>query len=324
MSTPAELVAESFAQAQSYASNAQALLQQFTTTLNSAIQTAPLVDLTFAAIPDPGSDTAPANSATYTAPSTYTDGVITALATALGTINTTALARLSGGTGLDASVEAAIWDRARDREAALAQAAIDDVTVQSEALGFELPPGVLNDGIRRETRAYYDKVSALSRDIAVKQAELEQSNMKDAIQQATQYITAGNQYEDVLSQIEQRRAQVAVEVYRGELEAFRANVEAFRAQIEQDVKHWEVSIKQYEAQINFVQENQKINSEITRANLATVLEAGKVGAQVYAQLVAAAYSLIHASASVSASASNSVGYSYSNDTDTAPASVTAV
>lgn len=314
MPTPSELVTELFADAQSRASNAAAQMEAFTARLNAAIQIAPLVDLTFTPITDPGSTSAPTFSGAYSAPSDFTDGSITTIAALIGTLDTTVLARLAGGTGLATAVEAAIWDRARGRELTTAQAKIDEVTAQAESLGFELPPGVLNEGIRRETSAYYDSVSSLSRDVAVKQAELEQANMQRAIEQANQFIASASEFENVLSQINQRRAQVAVEVYRGEVEAFRASIEGFRAEVEQDVKHWEVQIKQLEAEMTFIQENAKINTEISRANLATLLEAAKAGAQVFAQLTAAAYSLIHATAGVSASAQDQVSYNYSGGT----------
>lgn len=299
MPTPSELVTDAFAQAQGYASDAQSKLTLFTNQLNAAIQLAPVVDLTFNPIADPGSSTV----APYVAPPDYTDSLLVALAANLTT-------RLVGGTGLAPSVETAIWDRARERELSLAQASIDQVTMQAESLGFELPPGVLNDGIRRETRNYYDKVSGISRDIAIKQADLEQSNMQKAIEQCVQY-------ENTLSEILARRSQVSVE-------AFKAEVLRFQAEVEQDVKHWEIQIKQYGAQRDYIINGQKLNTEVIRANNAVLLEAGKTGAQVYAQLVASAYSLIHATASVTAGSSMQVGYQYGNDTSNQPPAVTSI
>ncbi|MGV7535365.1 hypothetical protein PJM52_29465, partial [Mycobacterium kansasii] len=53
----------------------------------------------------------------------------------------------------------------------------------AEALGFPLPSGVLAGQLADARREYHDKLAELSREIAIKQAELEQSNVKDAIQQ---------------------------------------------------------------------------------------------------------------------------------------------
>jgi hypothetical protein len=299
MTTPNQLVVEAFAQATNYAEEATQRLEVFTARLNDAIQLAPLVDLTFNAVAEPSAATV----MEYEAPADYSSTLLTNLASLL-------TSRLAGGTGLDPAVEAAIWDRARERELALAQAAIDQVTRDSEALGYQLPPGVLVDGIRREQRAYFDKASGFSREVAVKQAELEQTNMQQAIDKALAY-------EGALTEILTKRTQLSVE-------QFKAEVDRFRAEVEQDVKHWEVSIKQYEAQMSYLMNAQKMNTEVIRANMASVLEAAKVGAQVYAQLTASAYSMIHASAGVSGSASTTVGYSYSNDTESAVPSLTSI
>lgn len=299
MTTPSELVIDAFAQAKLYADEASTQLTTFVDRMNDAVQLAPLVDVSFSPVEAPTAATVP----DYTAPAEYSSDLIVALTNTLTT-------RLAGGTGLAAADETAIWDRAREREAAAAQAAIDTISREVEVLGYELPPGVMLDSIRRETRSYYDKVGTISRDIAIKQAELEQANMQKSIDQVIAF-------EGALAQIVAGRASMS-------LEEFKAAITQFQAEVDQEVKYWEVQIKQYEAQVNYTMAGQKLNSEVVRANLATVLEAGKIGAQVYSQLTASAYSLIRASASVSAGATNSVSYSYGNDTATAPASVTAV
>jgi hypothetical protein len=299
MPTPSELVTTAFADARDYANEAKTQLALFMAKLNEAVQTAPLVDLTFNALEQPTAATVP----DYARPATYTSTLLTDLAAAI-------TGRLAGGTGLTPAIETAIWDRAREREIATAQAAVDTIARESEALGYELPPGVLFDAQRREIRTMHDKVSALSRDIAIKQAELEQANMQKAIDQAQAYETQ-------LAQIISTREQLA-------LEEFKALITRFQAEVDQEVKYWEAQIKQNEAQMNYILAGEKMNTEITRANLATVLEAGKVGAQVYSQLTASAYSLIRASAQVSADAGMRVSYSYANDTTAAVPPVTSI
>lgn len=455
---------------------------------------------------------------TYSPGAQYTSDLLTALKAALAQ-------RIAGGTGLDTTVETAIWDRARDREAATANAAIDQVTRDSEALGFALPAGVVNDGIRRAQSEYHDKVASLSRDIAIKQAELEQQNLRETITQAQQlegqlidysyrlealsfesakyvaqnaievynaqvdnfrallqaFQTRAQVYDSIikgqLAKVEVYRAEIAaeqakadtnrtlveqykagiqaqlalVEVYRGQLEGskllveiegakvaaagervkayvagvngqtarmeaykvtvqaqgakaeaykagvesklatvkvfeakaqafsakanaqgekaraqiayyeglvkaysaqwdgwkarvgaeaervkavgmksqsaldgYRADIVRYEAEIRQDVEHWQAAIQQYKSQADYTLSAEKLNSDIVQSNNQAVLEAAKTGAQVYAQLTASSYSLIHASASVSAGSSNSVSYSYSNDTDSAATTITAV
>src|SRR5574343_449609 len=86
--------------------------------------------------------------------------------------------RLRGGTGLPEAAEAAIWDRARDRETRTALANEAEILRQSEALGFQLPSGVMAAQLRAAQQDYYDKMSTLSRDVAIKQAELAQTNLQ--------------------------------------------------------------------------------------------------------------------------------------------------
>jgi hypothetical protein len=299
MPTPSELVTQAFADAKDYADEAKSQLAIFTNKLNEAIQIAPLVDLAFNPVAEPTAATVP----DYVAPAPYTSTLLADLASVLTT-------RLAGGTGLTPAVETAIWDRAREREQATAQAAIDLATRESEALGYELPPGVLYDAIRRETRTLHDKVSGLSRDIAIKQAELEQSNMQKSIDQVTAF-------EAGLADIITKRATLS-------LDQWKALLARFQAEVEQEVKHWEVQIKANEAQMNYILAGEKMNTEVIRANLATVIEAAKTGAQVYSQLTASAYSLIRASAQVSSDAGMRVSFNYSNDTTEAVPPVTAI
>lgn len=95
-------------------------------------------------------------------------------------------ARIQGGTGLPPMVEQKIWDRGRDRETQIALAREQEVLRSAEALGFPLPSGVLAAQLADARREYHDKLSGLSRDIAIKQADLEQANLQQATQLALQ------------------------------------------------------------------------------------------------------------------------------------------
>lgn len=332
MSTPAEVVESAFATAEAWANAAQTQLATFVTALNEAIQVAPTLDITFEPVSSPGGSTV----GDYVPPTDYSSGVLTAAASGITTnlsnfptaltddLATNLASRIAGGTGIDAGVEAAIWDRARERELATRTANIDQATRDSEALGWGMPPGVVVEMVARETRAYHDASAGFSRDVAVKQADLEQTNLQKAFEQAVDFVGVMQKtyehavaFETMLADICQKRAQITVDV-------FRATITRFEAEVSQDIKHWEAQIKQYEAIQNYTLQAGRINSDIVRGNMNAQLDAAKTGAQVFAQLTAAAYGLINASASVGATASNSVGWSYSNDTDSAPPSVTAV
>lgn len=316
MATPNELVTDAFAQARNYALTAEGQLAGYLANLASAVTVTPLVDVSFQPVEGPGTAVAP----TYIPPTEYVlpnvyDSPL------LGTLQSTLSSRLAGGTGLSASVETALWDRARERELAAAQAGIDQVMGEAESLGWDLPVGVLADGVRREQRAYYDKAAALSRDIAIKQAELEQSNLNTALAPAVQLEAA---LIDSEIKIQGLAVDAKTKLVAAAVGVFNAEVARFRAEIEQDVKHWEAGIKQYEAQITYTMNAQKLNADIMRSDTNALLEAGKVGAQVYGQLTAAAYSIIGARASVSADSGMRVSYSYGNDTATAAPTITSI
>ena len=409
--------------------------------------------------------------------------------------------RLDGGSGLAPAVEQAIWDRARSRETATALANEAEIARASEALGFDLPSGVLAAQLREAQQNYYDKLSTLSRDVAIKQAELEQENLKQTIAAGMQlegqlidycykreqsafqaakeyadnaialhnvaveaykallagYQTYASTYKTIIdgelakvevykselqaeqtkasinqalvqqykTQIEAGMAQVdiykaqvgaaqtlvsleqakigaageqiraytamvnaevakveafkaevqaqgsVVEMYKTKAQAFSAKVgaqgekaraeisrysaiaqsnaalwEGYKAEIQGKIaameairstnsqlidayraensateavagmatKVWETKIKDYESSMSLMLQQAKANNDaLTHANQAK-LDAAKVGAQVYSQLTASAYSMMHGSASISGSTGNSVSYSYSNDT----------
>jgi len=91
----------------------------------------------------------------------------------------------SGYEGIPALIEQAIWDRARSRET------IESIKLEEEAVsffsarGFSMPPGVLADRLLAVQQTASDKISTISRDIAIKQVELSIEMTKLAIQEMT-------------------------------------------------------------------------------------------------------------------------------------------
>lgn len=245
MPTPAEVIEEQLSRSVVLADEFIAQLQEVIETLQADMVSQPVVDVEFAAVEEP----------------TLQD--VTDLRNMLE-------ARLAGGTGLDATVEADLWNRAREREAATAQAQVDEITLQDEALGFDFPTGVMAARLDAAGQEYHNKVSSINRDISIEQARLEQANLKDAVQ---------------------------------------GLVQLFQFLMQQDVEHWRALISQNESTKQFVIAAAKINADILNDNRIARLDAAKVQAQVLAQLVAAAIGRVNLGASVSGSSSTSVGHS---------------
>lgn len=134
--------------------------------------------------------------------------------------------RLAGGTGLNPAVEQAIWDRGRSRETEIALANEADILRTSEALGFPLPAGVTASQVRDAQKNYYDKLSGLSRDVSIKQAELEQENLRQTIaagmQLEGQLIDYSYKLEALTFEAAKAQAENAIQIYNARVEQYKA------------------------------------------------------------------------------------------------------
>jgi hypothetical protein len=191
--------------------------------------------------------------------------------------------RLQGGTGLPSAVEYAIWDRGRSREAKTlgdAQADLD----RMESLGYALPPGVWLDSRIKLQREYAEQSYGFSREVMIKQAELEQENLKTSLAQA---IELESKLIDQYNQVEQRVLEgvkyatesgiatynAKVEAYKAYVQAYQTKVEIYKAQIQGELAKVEaykaaVEAESAKAQINTALVNQfKVQTD---AALATI------------------------------------------------------
>lgn len=83
----------------------------------------------------------------------------------------------NGGTMLNATVEADIWNRNLERDNQQLQDSVDKFTAQWAKFGWTLPDGPLIGGLLDLNNKFSDKRLDASREIAIKQAELEQQGM---------------------------------------------------------------------------------------------------------------------------------------------------
>lgn len=177
-------------------------------------------------------DDIPTLSLLQPAPFTYSPGAKYA-SQLLDNLKATLNARIHGGTGLAPAVEQAIWGRAQDRETAVALAREQEVLRGAEALGFPLPSGVLAGQLADARREYHDKLAGLSRDIAIKQADLEQQNLKDTIQSALQLETSlmddAYKLEMLAFEASKAAADNAIAAHNAALEHFKALLDGYRA-----------------------------------------------------------------------------------------------
>lgn len=159
----------------------------------------------------------------------YTSSLLTAMQTSL-------LERItSGGTGLNAEVENAIWERGREREAKAQRDALVKLDDQMEALGYAMPPGVYLDArVRIITETDYAE-RGHSREVMIKSAELELDNVKHALTTAASLeatlVSYSNQVEQRLFESCRYATEAGVAIYNAQVEAFGRLVEVYRTKV---------------------------------------------------------------------------------------------
>lgn len=147
----------------------------------------------------------------------------------LQALNARLLAWVNGeeSTGLSPAVETALWTRARNRANAEAGRARQTVLRQWSAAGWNLPgPSLANAVLQAEQMVINANLDA-SRDIAIEQAKLEQSNRQFFTQQAMQLETQLMTMTSAMRQrlLEAQRAQVELAVQTYNLMVTRSNAE---------------------------------------------------------------------------------------------------
>lgn len=206
--------------------------------------------------------------------------------------------RMQGGTGLPAAVEQAIWDRGRDRETRVAQANIDQIARTNEAFGFQLPAGTLAVQLREAEQNYFDKLSELSRDVMVKQADLEQSNLRETItagiQLESKLIDYSWQMESMAFESAKAYAQnaidlhnAAVEQYKALLQGYQTYASAYKTIIDGELAKVEI----YKAQLQGEEVKAQVNAALVQQYKAQV-EAGMSQVEIYRAQVSAAQTLV--------------------------------
>ena len=170
-----------------------------------------------------------------------------------------------GGTGLTPAVEAAIWDRDLERNEQTLQDSTDKTVTAWAKMGFSLPDGMLAHSVAELQKEYENRRIDRSREIAIKQAELEQTNLFKSIELASglmaHVIGLEIEYEKLVLQAQEFTAKYANEYIGMQIEVYKAQVEAYRirAQVYETLIRSELAkVEVYKAQL----EGQKLIGEI--------------------------------------------------------------
>lgn len=187
-------------------------------------------------------------------------------------------------TGLDPAVEQAIFDRGMDREIQIGQTGVEEIIKSYAGKGFTMPQGAMTLAMNRAMQTVRDKISGLSRDVMIKQADLEQSNRQEAFKNAItlegQLLTFSNSIANRAFEVAKFASEVGITMFNARIAAFAAQVQAylaeatiFKTRLEGELAKLEV----FKAQI----EGQKLIGEVNLQNV-----------QIYKTQVDAAISVI--------------------------------
>ncbi|MDT8329181.1 MAG: hypothetical protein RQ750_17735, partial [Roseovarius sp.] len=164
---------------------------------------------------------------------------------------------LRGGTGLGAAVEAAIWNRARDRQYDEEFQKQVEAEKYWSARGHEEPPGALRGRILELHNSILRGRENLSNDIMVEMARLAQANTQFAVSQAVAFETVLMDYANKVNQRAFEAAKVGVEMsiaiynaqvafYNAQLATYQAEAAVFESRVRAEIAKMEIFKAQIE------------------------------------------------------------------------------
>lgn len=207
-----------------------------------------------------------------------------------------------GGYGIETQDEDALWERARERELQNMDVALQEVARQAAARGLMAAPGAMNEAFFRAQNEAAASANGVSRDIAIKRADLYVDNRRFTIEQSRQMEDMlirmfGSMMERSLNAarslvelgIAAFNAKVAMHAYR--LDRYKASAAVYESLIRAQL----AKVEQYKAQVEGARlgiDAQRIHAEVYRTQLdgvnalvsiyRTEMEASKVAADIEA------------------------------------------
>lgn len=184
-----------------------------------------------------------------------------------------------GGTGLTEAVENAIWARDLERMEQQLEDATDKVMAMWAKKGFSLPDGMLAHALSEVQKEHYNKLTDRSREISIKQAELEQTNIFKSLELAVslagqlsdmliKYETLALQAQEMTAKFANEYIDMQIKTYGIALEGFKAAAAVYEAKIRAMASQVETYKAQIEAEVAKNQVNEssvKLYSEQMRA-----------------------------------------------------------
>lgn len=170
---------------------------------------------------------------------------------------------MNGGYGIEPTDEQALWQRARERELQNGEVGVQDAARQAAARGFAMPPGAMLQQMHIARQDAQEKNSSVSRDIALKRADLYVQNRQFTIDKAKEVQQVLIEYANSYFSRQLDAAKARLETYRISAQVFEAQIQAYSAKVsaqlagvnmqvavsEQNVKVYGAKISKYAADL---------------------------------------------------------------------------
>ena len=203
-----------------------------------------------------------------------------------------------GGSGLIPEIEDAIWQRDLERNEQQLIDSTDKIAAMWAKKGFSLPDGLLAHSLSEVQKEYMNRRVDRSREISIKQAELEQNNlfksMELGVNLAFKLVEALTAHEELIFRTQDATAKYANEYIDLQIRIHMSNVETYRAVVqmhELKIRANLAKVEIYKAQIDGELAKVGINEAMVRLYSAQItaavekykgtLEAGHLHAQIF-------------------------------------------
>lgn len=208
-------------------------------------------------------------------------------------------------------VEDAIFKKDTERALLAHQDNLDRISAEWSKRGFTLPDGMLWAALSQAEIEYANKRLDVSRDIAIKNFELTDTNMKFVVEKSLQWYATRIETYKTKVQAEIARVEAVVKAFLGEVEAFKAETMVYNSIIDVKIKKFDAQVRAALARAELLIKDAEIDMKNFEVTNNLKIEAMKAIGSINAQIVAGALSSV--SAAVHMSASNASQYSYNTN-----------
>lgn len=204
-----------------------------------------------------------------------------------------------GGSGVNATVEDQLWERARSKILVDADRAQEELDLAWSGRRFAIPPGAFTHASLRVQRSAQDGIAEAARDRAIESFKAEIENVRLAVAQATSLramaLQAGGAYMSTLAQAQQAGTAAASSLVDSQARFASTLTDFYRAQIAAAEIPVRVATTNAELKVRVNEQNLRVAMETLTQRVSAVL----ANAQMLATQAAAAFNAMHTQASVS-------------------------